>query len=764
MRFHIEEVEVLFPYEYIYPEQYRYMVELKRALDAHGHGVLEMPSGTGKTITLLSFITSYQFVHPERSKLIYCTRTVPEMEKTLEELKRLIEFRKTMLGDAFKDVLAIGLSARKNMCCHPTVSEMWEGAQVDAGCRSLTASWVRERAKTDPAVPSCPFFEGLEAAGTTAILPSGVYTLADIHEFGKQRSLCPYFMSRRMISFSNIIVYNYQYLLDPKISSIISKELTRDCIVVFDEAHNIDNVCIEALSVNVDSTMLLNSARNLQTLRNKIDEVQERNADRLRTEYRKLRDGLAAAGLGVSDDLRGNPVLPADILYEAVPGNIRKAEHFLLFLRRLIDYVQSRMASNSVIQESPSVFMAGFEAQFAVDVRALRFCSDRLRSLLIALEVTEINQFSPVRALSDFGTLMGTYDKGFEIVIEPYDPRTPTIHNPVLQLACVDASLAIRPVFAKFDSVVITSGTLSPLDMYPKMLDFRAAVTASFPITLPRNCMCPLIVSKGPDQTPISSEFSVRNTPAVIRNFGELLLDVATVVPDGILCFFPSYLYMEDVISVWNDMGVMAKLSEKKLIYLETPGTAETSRALEHYRRACDVGRGAVFFSIARGKVAEGVDFEHHYGRVVIMFGIPYMYTESKVLKARLRYLSEIHHIKEQDFLTFDAIRQASQCIGRVIRNKTDYGMMILADKRYRRSDKREKLPKWIQEYLYDYNTDLLVSTAVDVVRKFFREMSQATDLHKQMMGTALWDEAYVNSLGQLGQPSAAQPMIVEER
>ena len=33
---------VYFPYEYIYPEQYRYMLELKRALDAKGHCLLEV--------------------------------------------------------------------------------------------------------------------------------------------------------------------------------------------------------------------------------------------------------------------------------------------------------------------------------------------------------------------------------------------------------------------------------------------------------------------------------------------------------------------------------------------------------------------------------------------------------------------------------------------------------------------------------------------------------------------------------------------------
>ena len=61
-RLNIEGLLVYFPYEYIYPEQYSYMIELKRTLDAKGHGVLEMPSGTGKTATLLSLIVAYHLV------------------------------------------------------------------------------------------------------------------------------------------------------------------------------------------------------------------------------------------------------------------------------------------------------------------------------------------------------------------------------------------------------------------------------------------------------------------------------------------------------------------------------------------------------------------------------------------------------------------------------------------------------------------------------------------------------------------------------
>ncbi|MEQ2206489.1 General transcription and DNA repair factor IIH helicase subunit XPD [Xenoophorus captivus] len=103
--------------------------------------------------------------------------------------------------------------------------------------------------------------------------------------------------------------------------------------------------------------------------------------------------------------------------------------------------------------------------------------------------------------------------------------------------------------------------------------------------------------------------------------------------------------------------------------------------ALEKYQEACENGRGAILLSVARGKVSEGIDFVHHFGRAVIMFGVPYVYTQSRILKARLEYLRDQFQIRENDFLTFDAMRHAAQCVGRAIRGKTDYGLMIFADK-----------------------------------------------------------------------------------
>ena len=144
--------------------------------------------------------------------------------------------------------------------------------------------------------------------------------------------------------------------------------------------------------------------------------------------------------------------------------------------------------------------------------------------------------------------------------------------------------------------------------------------------------------------------------------------------------------------------GLLAEVFKYKLVFIETSDAAETSIALENYRlvraracppcprlspvpvdgplargrkrrtpppppiaadaarllrwgaghgvnQACDNGRGAVLLSVARGKVSEGIDFDHNYGRAVIMFGIPYVYTESRILRVGARAMPAVAHV-----------------------------------------------------------------------------------------------------------------------
>jgi DNA excision repair protein ERCC-2 len=397
-------------------------------------------------------------------------------------------------------------------------------------------------------------------------------------------------------------------------------------------------------------------------------------------------------------------VLNPDVLNEAVPGNIRRAEHFIGFMRKVVEHLKARVRAvtgpnGGVRSETPLAFLHRMTNGTSLESKPLRFCYSRLASLLRTLQVSNLDDFNALTDVADFATLLATYSEGiakFAIILEPNGSSIPGAIDPVIQLACLDSSLAIAPLFKRFGSVVITSGTLSPIDLYPKLLQFDPCISESLAMSTFRPCIRPLVITRGSDQMTVSTRFEDRGDIGVVRNYGAMLVELCSTIPDGVVAFFTSYSYMESVISEWDAMGILKELTKSKLVFIETKDVVETTLALDNFRRACDCGRGAVFLAVARGKVSEGINFDKHYGRAVIMFGVPFQYTLSHVLRARLEYLQTHYQIREADFLNFDAIRQTAQCVGRVIRSKTDYGLIIFADSRYNRQDKRGKLPKWI--------------------------------------------------------------------
>ena len=92
--------------------------------------------------------------------------------------------------------------------------------------------------------------------------------MEDLRKYGREKTQCPYFTAREAIKNADIIVFNYLYLLDPQISSEMVKKLSRqmDTIVVFDEAHNIDDVCLESYTLKINNQLMNYADRNIKDL------------------------------------------------------------------------------------------------------------------------------------------------------------------------------------------------------------------------------------------------------------------------------------------------------------------------------------------------------------------------------------------------------------------------------------------------------------------------------------------------------------------
>lgn len=72
------------------------------------------------------------------------------------------------------------------------------------------------------------------------------------------------------------------------------------------------------------------------------------------------------------------------------------------------------------------------------------------------------------------------------------------------------------------------------------------------------------------DQLPVSTKFDMRSDLGVVRNYGRLLLEMVSVVPDGIVCFFVSYSYMDGIVNTWNETGILkvSPLSMSHTLYI----------------------------------------------------------------------------------------------------------------------------------------------------------------------------------------------------
>ena len=573
--------------------------------------------------------------NPNCGKLVYCTRTVPEMNSVMEELGTVLSYRSEQLkldgndgedgddaGDGVSNTprgllesaaassggdvdmtnastetststsspsqpqrkkrkriygpkkktnkmgpsnetkgaggngtLALCLSSRRNMCVNERVLRESDRESIDAACRSLTAPWALERAKKKRGgsqaegipleeeeatssfqqqqqagdVQTCTYYDGFKSAGEATSMPSGIYDLEALKQSGKNKNWCPYYLTRQAINHASVLVFNYQYMLDPKVAKMVSKELESESIIVFDEAHNIDSVCIEAFSVTIQSRHLEQATRSLGRLSSEVNRVKASDSARLQAEYQNLVNGLVDQGLLDTDPSEvglASNVLSPDVINESVPGNIRRAEHFIAFMKKIVEHLKARLRtvagpSGGVTSETPLAFLHRMITTTSLEAKPLKFSYSRLSSLLRTLQVPNLDDFNALTDIADFASLVATYSEGlprFAIIMEPTVGGTP---NPGIQLACLDSSLAIAPLFKRFGSVVITSGTLSPIDLYPKLLQFEPCISASFNMSTFRPCIHPLVITRGSDQLPVSTKFQDRGDMGVVRNYGE---------------------------------------------------------------------------------------------------------------------------------------------------------------------------------------------------------------------------------------------------
>jgi len=114
--------------------------------------------------------------------------------------------------------------------------------------------------------------------------------------------------------------------------------------------------------------------------------------------------------------------------------------------------------------------------------------------------------------------------------------------------------------------IMLASGTLSPIPFLVQELMIPFPVQLSNPHIIGDNQLFSGVFKTGPGNVRLSSSFNTRNDPKYLQSLGELIVKVCSIVPKGVLVFFPSYSVMDICSNAWHSTHIWEAITGYKVI------------------------------------------------------------------------------------------------------------------------------------------------------------------------------------------------------
>ena len=273
--FNIFNCTAKFPFE-PYPIQKEYMARVIRAWCKSENALLESPTGTGKTLSLLCSALSWldsvytKRTHDDtqqnpflnmlksedigigRPKIIYWSRTHSQLAQVIDELKSTPYMPKTAI-----------IASRDHMWIHPEISKL--------NGFSLSHAWTKATRWGFNGV-RCNYKDSVDRIITSESRAKswGIQDIEELHKLGKKEHVWPYFLQKERAKNADLILMPYNYLVDEKIRENFEIDY-KNAIVIVDEAHNIGGVWEEVSSININERKLESMLFELMNLKTIID-------------------------------------------------------------------------------------------------------------------------------------------------------------------------------------------------------------------------------------------------------------------------------------------------------------------------------------------------------------------------------------------------------------------------------------------------------------------------------------------------------------
>jgi Fanconi anemia group J protein len=110
---------------------------------------------------------------------------------------------------------------------------------------------------------ACPFKKSHKEFGKIPELALGgslaLHDIEDLVSLGKERKACPFFGSKILAKSASLIFAPYNYVMDPLIRESMALDI-EGAVIVFDEAHNIEDVAAASGTFDLDVADLVSTS------------------------------------------------------------------------------------------------------------------------------------------------------------------------------------------------------------------------------------------------------------------------------------------------------------------------------------------------------------------------------------------------------------------------------------------------------------------------------------------------------------------------
>ncbi|KMQ92242.1 fanconi anemia group j protein [Lasius niger] len=301
-----------------------------------------------------------------------------------------------------------------------------------------------------------------------------------------------------------------------------------------------------------------------------------------------------------------------------------------------------------------------------------------------------------------------------------------------MKLLCMNPATVFAPLARTVRSVILASGTLTPITSFQSELGTQFPHIVNPDHVVSKEQIYVRCIPRGPNGKTLMANYENVNSWNFQDELGSLVLQVCDAVPYGVLCFFSSYIARDKILSRWESNGTWNKLMELKKTFVEPKENKDLPAVMTEYRNVIEESSsksfretsGAILFAVFRGKVAEGIDFSDNEARCVLAVGIPYKKMDEVSMKMDYNNSNKSKgFLSGSEWYTVNAFRALNQALGRCIRHKNDWGAVLLVDARLQNQHRINYLPKWIKtKWLpdgnYNLQTELEDFIAIQIARE----------------------------------------------